>query len=102
MAARAKNGATKRYLMRNPPSCRRSRFLIGSSADGNAPPAGHGLGSLLLLLRLGPLAGVFRHLNFNCRVAWLDRERVHVDGLFSHAAPAAAAKPVAIGDKHEL
>jgi hypothetical protein len=49
-----------------------------------------GPGSLLLLLRLGLLAGVFRHLNFNCRVAWLYRKRVHVDGLWSHAAPAVA------------
>src|SRR5580704_15913019 len=60
------------------------------------------LRSLLLLLRLGPLAVVFRHLNLNCRVAWLYGERVGVDSLFSHAAPAATAEPVAIGNKHEL
>ncbi len=37
--------------------------------------------ALLLLLRLGPLTGIFGHLNFNCRVAWLDREFVGVDSL---------------------
>src|SRR5207249_1035739 len=57
---------------------------------------------LLLLLGLGPLPVVFRHLNFNRRVAWLYRERVRVDSLRSHAAPAVATQPLAIGNEHEL
>src|SRR5690242_8261142 len=63
------------------------------------PIVGH---YLLLLLGLGPLAVVFRHLNFNRRVAGLYRERVGVHGLSSHAASAVTAEPVAIGNKHEL
>src|SRR5262245_30953429 len=57
---------------------------------------------LLLLLGLGPLAVVWRDLNFNRRVAWLYRKCVHVDSLSSHAAPAAAAQPLAIGNEHKL
>src|SRR5690242_21421033 len=52
------------------------------------PIVGH---YLLLLLGLGPLAVVFRHLNFNRRVAGLYRERVGVHGLSSHAASAVTA-----------
>src|SRR2546429_369624 len=66
-ATRAKNEGMKRYLIWRLPSFHWSRL-------GHYFPAG--FGSLLLLLRLGPLAVVFRHLNFNCRVAWLYRERV--------------------------
>src|SRR5579872_4896003 len=51
-------------------------------------------------LRLGPR--VFRHLNFNSRVAWLYRERVGVEGVRSEAAHAVATDSSAIGNKHEL
>src|SRR5207247_3149360 len=53
-------------------------------------------------LRLGPLTGVCRHLNYNLRVACVYRERVGVDGRPSLAAPAVTAEPFAIGNKHEL
>src|SRR6516165_9051116 len=48
-------------------------------------------------LRLGPR--VFRHLNFNCRVAWPYRERVGVEGVRSEAAHAVTTDPSAIGNK---
>src|SRR5215469_3835974 len=51
-------------------------------------------------LRLGPR--IFRHLNFNCRVAWPYRERVGVEGVRSEAAHAVTTDPSAIGNKHEL
>src|SRR5215472_2108126 len=51
-------------------------------------------------LRLGPR--VFRHLNFNCRVARFYRERVGVEGVRSEAANAVTTDPSAIGNKHEL
>ena len=81
-ATRATNGAMKRYLMWRLPSL---------------------LGSLLLLLRLGPLAGRLSasELQLPCSLA-LPGACWHVDGLFSHAAPAATAEPLAIGNKHEL
>src|SRR5436189_3685164 len=58
--------------------------------------------ALLLLLGLGPRTVVFRHLHFDRRVAWLYREFVHLDGLGSHAAPAGATEPPAIGNDHNL
>src|SRR5690349_13945228 len=58
--------------------------------------------SSLLLLRLGPLAGVFRHLDFHGRIAGLYWKSVGVDCLSSHAAPAVAAEPLAGSDKYEL
>src|ERR1700722_17992918 len=51
-------------------------------------------------LRLGPR--VFRHLNFNCSVAWLYRQRVGVEGVRSKAAHAVTTDPSAIGNKQEL
>src|SRR5262249_11168034 len=80
-AARAINETAYRYLMWRLPS---------------------GLRPLLLLLRLGPLAGVFGHLDFNCLVAALPGKGVGVNGLPPHATPAVAAKPFACGNKHEL
>src|SRR5215831_14398536 len=57
---------------------------------------------LLLLLGLGPRAVIFGHLDFDCGVAWFYGQRVHVDGLCSHAAPAVATQPLAVGNEHEL
>src|SRR5678816_3838754 len=60
-------------------------------------------GSLLLLLGLGPLSVVWRHLNFDLCVAWFYRKFVHVfDSFGSHPAPAVATQPLAIGNEHNL
>src|SRR5512141_902842 len=58
--------------------------------------------SSLLLLGFGPLAGVFRHLNFHSRVAGLYRKSVGVHALSPHAAPAVATQPLAGSNKDEL
>jgi len=52
--------------------------------------------------RLGPLAGVFRHLDFHGGIARLYRKSVGVDRLSPHATPAVADQPLAGSNKHEL
>src|SRR5689334_17116091 len=83
---------------------RSALMSIARSAFAEMPHAPLSRGSLCSLasvyLRLGPR--VFRHLNFNCRVARFYREPVGVEGVRSEAAQAVTTDPSAIGNEHEL